>query len=100
MAFVRALGVYHWESSTPDLKENGTKKGLSVDKIVFSMLLLAAHPVIQAWIFEGITAVTNGPPIEEWDYKKLFPRLKRCRAALFETLRLYPPTMALQNWIS
>lgn len=30
-----------------------------------------------------------------WYYKKLFPRLSRCLAVVYETLRLYPTVLAL-----
>ncbi len=38
--------------------------------------------------------------MEEWDYKTIFPSLKRCRAVLFETLRVYPPIMVLPRMSS
>ena len=31
------------------------------------------------------------------DYKEIFPRLKRCRAVLYEVLRLYPPVPAMPS---
>ncbi|RYO79854.1 hypothetical protein DL766_003109 [Monosporascus sp. MC13-8B] len=118
-AFVRALDVHNRETSTSETKDEGAKKGLSVDEIfgnlfvinfaghdttantlAFGMLLLAAHPDVQAWISEEITLVTKDVPIDEWDYKDLFPQLKRCRAVLLETLRVYPPIMALPKWTS
>ncbi|KAI0406588.1 cytochrome P450 [Xylaria palmicola] len=114
-SFVRAADIYRHESTAePDLK--ATKKGLSRDEIfgnlfvinfaghdttantlAFGMLLLAAHPEVQAWLAEEITLVTGNSPIEMWDYKELFPRLKRCRATMYEVLRLYPPVPALPS---
>jgi hypothetical protein len=38
--------------------------------------------------------------VEEWDYKTVFPRLKRYRAVLLETLRICPPIMAVPKWTS
>ncbi|RYP60463.1 hypothetical protein DL771_010512 [Monosporascus sp. 5C6A] len=118
-AFVRALDVHSRETSASETKDEEAKKGLSVDEILgnlfvinfaghdttantlaFSMLLLAAHPDVQAWISEEIILVTKDVPIGEWDYKSLFPQLKRCRAVLLETLRVYPPIMALPKWTS
>ncbi|RYP44229.1 hypothetical protein DL768_009293 [Monosporascus sp. mg162] len=118
-AFVRALDVHNRETSALERKDEEAKKGLSVDEIfgnlfvinfaghdttantlAFSMLLLAACPDVQAWISEEINLVTKDVPIEEWDYKGLFPQLKRCRAVLLETLRVYPPIMALPKWTS
>ncbi|KAM0809428.1 hypothetical protein AB5N19_09771 [Seiridium cardinale] len=111
--FVRAADLYHHESAAnPDFK--GGKKGLSPDEIygnlfvinfaghdttantlAFATLLLAAHPDVQLWLAVEIKAVTKDRPIEEWDYKELYPRLNRCRAVIYETLRLYPPVPAL-----
>ncbi|KAI1074872.1 cytochrome P450 [Whalleya microplaca] len=118
-AFVHALNVHNQESSISDPKDEDIKKGLSVDEIfgnlfvinfaghdttantlAFSMLLLAAYPQVQTWISEEITAVTKDKSVEEWDYKSIFPHLKRCRAVLLETLRVYPPIMALPKWTS
>ncbi|RYP77928.1 hypothetical protein DL769_003301 [Monosporascus sp. CRB-8-3] len=118
-AFVRALDVHDRETSMSETKDEEGKKGLSVDEIfgnlfvinfaghdttantlAFSMLLLAAYPDVQAWISEEIMLVTKHAPVEEWDYKGLFPQLKRCRAVLLETLRVYPPIMALPKWTS
>ncbi len=49
---------------------------------------------------EEINTVIGDIPVGQWDYKTLFPQLKRCRAILLETLRLYPPIMALPKWTS
>lgn len=56
----------------------------------FAVLLLVAHPEVQEWVAEEVSAVTGGAPAHEWDYKTVYPRLKRCRAVILETLRLYP----------
>ncbi|KAI1419302.1 cytochrome P450, partial [Xylaria sp. FL1777] len=108
-AFVHALEAHDQDVSA--------KRGLSVDEIfgnlfvinfaghdttantlAFTMLLLAANPQVQEWISEEILATTNDMPAK--DYKFLFPALKRCRAVLLETLRVYPPVMALPKWTS
>ncbi|ROW18393.1 hypothetical protein VPNG_00168 [Cytospora leucostoma] len=120
-AFVRALDVHIREVVTqPTLKESKDgKKGLSVDEIfgnlfvinfaghdttantlAFSMLLLAAHPEVQAWLAEEVASIqaAKDTPVEQWDYNAVFPRLKRCQAVLLETLRVYPPIMSLPKW--
>ncbi|KAK6197116.1 glutathione S- transferase, nitrogen catabolite repression regulator [Pestalotiopsis sp. IQ-011] len=113
--FVRAADLYHRESVV-DPNFEGAKKGLSPEEIygnlfvinfaghdttantlAFAMLLLAAHPEVQAWVAEEIAAVTRDNPVEGWDYKELFPLLNRCRAVVYETLRLFPPVPALPS---
>ncbi|TGJ81736.1 hypothetical protein E0Z10_g7023 [Xylaria hypoxylon] len=114
-SFVRAADTYrHEPTAESDLK--GTRKGLSVDEIfgnlfvinfaghdttantlAFSVLLLAAHPEVQAWLADEIAIVTGNSPVEMWDYKELYPQLKRCRATIYEVLRLYPPVPALPS---
>ncbi|KAK2593190.1 hypothetical protein QQS21_009119 [Conoideocrella luteorostrata] len=117
-SFVNALAEYnlHPEKQSAKNSREG-KRGLSVDEIysnlfiinfaghdttantlAFAMFLLAAHPDVQVWIAEEIAAVTKNERIEEWSYKTLFPQLNRCRAVLLETLRLFPPVMALPKW--
>ncbi|KAI0970502.1 cytochrome P450 [Xylaria arbuscula] len=112
--FARALRDHTKDSKASKRNTDNVQKGLSVEEIfgnmfiinfaghdttavtfAFSMLLLAANPSVQEWIAEEIRAVTKDMPIEEWDYKVLFPALKRCRAVMFETLRIYPPIPAL-----
>ncbi|KAL9108133.1 MAG: hypothetical protein Q9227_007110 [Pyrenula ochraceoflavens] len=119
-SMVRALDTHHREAATTDAKNSKDgKRGLSVDEIfsnlfvinfaghdttantlAFAMLLLAEHPEVQAWMSEEICSVTENAPLEEWTYNPLFSRLIRCRAVLLETLRLYPPIMALPKWTS
>ncbi|KAJ0123287.1 hypothetical protein J7T55_011752 [Diaporthe amygdali] len=122
-AFVRALDVHDKEAdNAPDVKVvrgGQRKKGLSVDEIlgnlfiinfagydtsastlVFTLHLLAVHPEVQVWLAEEIAALaaSAGKSIEEWDYRLHFPQLKRCRAVLLETLRLYPSIVGLPKW--
>ncbi|KAI1471097.1 putative cytochrome P450 [Daldinia caldariorum] len=114
-SFVRAADMHNLDS-TDVSSPRAAKKGLSVDEIfgnlfvinfaghdttantlAFGMLLLAAHPDAQEWLAAEIMFVTGDSPIEMLDYKDLFPKLKRCRAVLYETLRLYPPVPALPS---
>lgn len=117
-SFVRALEVHKQES--PDLKiSKDGKKGLRLEEIMgnlfvinfaghdttantlaFSLLLLAGHPKVQAWVSEEIEAVVKDMPLDKWNYEDIFPQLKRCCAVLNETLRLFPPVMALPKWTS
>lgn len=64
--------------------------------LTFAVMLLAAQADVQEWLAEEIIAITQsqGNSVEEWGYE-LFPKLKRCRAVLLETLRLYGPITGL-----
>jgi hypothetical protein len=98
--------------SGDDIKKAG-KGGLSDDEILgnifvvnfagyettartlaFAMMLLAAHPEVQEWLYDEIITVTQSRPVENWDYS-LFSKLKRCQAVFLETLRVYAPITAL-----
>lgn len=114
-SFVRAADMHHLDSAAAsDLK--AAKKGLSVDEIfgnlfvinfaghdttantlAFGMLLLATRPDVQEWLAAEIAFATGDRPVETCNYNKIFPRLKRCRAVLYEILRLYPPVPALPS---
>jgi cytochrome P450 len=120
-SFVRALDTHEREVvAHPNLKgSKDGKRGLSIDEIfgnlfvinfaghdttantlAFTMLLLAAHPEVQVWLAEELSAIEDikASAVDEWDYYSVFPRLKRCQAVLLETLRLYPPIMSLPKW--
>lgn len=102
-----------------DAVQKNIKRGLTIDEVysnlfiinfaghdttantlAFTMFLLAGNPDIQAWLYEEIIAVVGDTAVEDWDYKTLFPRLTRCRAILHETIRIFPPVMALPKWTS
>ncbi|KAI0024460.1 putative cytochrome P450 [Xylariomycetidae sp. FL0641] len=67
----------------------------TANTLAFGMLLLASRPGVQAWLAEEIAGAAHGRPVEACEYKQLFPRLKRCRAVLYEVLRMYSPVPAL-----
>ncbi|KAJ4386438.1 hypothetical protein N0V93_009334 [Gnomoniopsis smithogilvyi] len=110
---VRALDLHHNEPSA----DSQGKKGLSIEETLgdlfvinfagydtsaaalsFSLHLLAIYPEVQEWLAEEIAAVSTSEDVADWDYKAMFPRLKRCQAILLETLRLYPPIVSLPKW--
>lgn len=122
-SFVRALSVHEREAATsPEITASKDgKRGLSVDEIFgnvftlnfagydttahtlgFALYLLAIHPEVQDWLAEEIAAaVVAGRPqddIQAWDYQSLFPRLRRCRVILLETLRVFPPIVGIPKW--
>ncbi|TRX95301.1 hypothetical protein FHL15_003993 [Xylaria flabelliformis] len=61
----------------------------TANTFTFAIYFLSAHPQYQDWLFEEIQAVLGDREI--WDYRTDFPRLKRCLAVMFETMRLYAP---------
>ncbi|ETN36437.1 uncharacterized protein HMPREF1541_08715 [Cyphellophora europaea CBS 101466] len=60
----------------------------TANTLAFAALLLTAYPEVQDWLAEEVQYYTRN---SAWQYAELFPRLKRCRAVLRETLRLYTP---------
>ncbi|KAL4883813.1 cytochrome P450 [Aspergillus karnatakaensis] len=68
--------------------------------LTYLLFLLAAYPNIQQWIAEEIRTVFPDPNRDTWDYKESYPRLKRCLAVVLETVRLYPPILALPKSVA
>ncbi|KAK1463533.1 hypothetical protein CMEL01_13602 [Colletotrichum melonis] len=80
----------------------------TANTLAYAVTLLAAYPEWQAWIQVELDAVL-GPPrasqssssAEEErglpDYSVVFPKLTRCLAVMFETLRLFPPLTHLMR---
>ncbi|KAE8383847.1 cytochrome P450 [Aspergillus bertholletiae] len=68
--------------------------------LTYVLFLLAAYPNIQEWIAEEIRAVFPNPDRDTWDYKEAYPQLKRCLAVVLETVRLYPPILALPKSVA
>ncbi|KAI4601668.1 hypothetical protein KJ359_011799 [Pestalotiopsis sp. 9143b] len=56
----------------------------------FALYFLASNPAVQDWISEEIHHVMGDRAPDEWLYSD-YPRLKRCLAVIYETLRLYTP---------
>ena len=50
--------------------------------LIYSILLLAAHPEVQNWIHEELEFYLTGANPDLWEYGGVFPKLKRCRAVL------------------
>ncbi|KAF3020109.1 hypothetical protein E8E14_005679 [Neopestalotiopsis sp. 37M] len=57
----------------------------------FAVYYLAANPSVQDWVAEELRHVLGDRDPEEWDYNHDFPRLKRCLAVMYESMRLYTP---------
>ncbi|KAF2495228.1 cytochrome P450 monooxygenase-like protein [Lophium mytilinum] len=58
-----------------------------------AFVFLAACPDVQDWISDEIRCVLPNDDQSTWNYAEAFPRFKRCVAVLYETLRLYNPTL-------
>lgn len=63
----------------------------TANTLAYSMLLLAAYPEVQDWVGEELNNILQGSNIETWEYKDLFPRLKRCQAVLVSSASLSRP---------
>ncbi|KAH7192841.1 cytochrome P450 [Fusarium flagelliforme] len=63
----------------------------------YALVLLAAYPQWQAWIQAEIDVVLRDHDghLAQEEYATIFPRLTRCLAIMFETLRLYPAVSML-----
>ncbi|GME48497.1 uncharacterized protein K452DRAFT_130448 [Neofusicoccum parvum] len=60
----------------------------------FTFYLLAAHPWVQEWMYEEINHIFQDNDVTSWSYEA-FPRLNRCLAVLYETVRLYNPLLSI-----
>ncbi|KAE9378960.1 cytochrome P450 [Stipitochalara longipes BDJ] len=66
----------------------------TANTICYAIYILAAQPDVQEWLGEEIDSVFAGnDSVETWEYEKAFPKLKRCLALMYETLRLYGPVV-------
>lgn len=68
----------------------------SAHVFTFAVYFLAANPEVQDWVSEEVKHVFGYQLPHEWDYTQ-FPRLKRCLAVLYETIRLYTP-VGVTKW--
>ncbi|KAI1414860.1 cytochrome P450 [Hypoxylon sp. FL1857] len=59
--------------------------------LTYAIFYLAANPSVQDWLSEELRRVLGDRSRDQWDYHADFPRLKRCLAILYETLRLKTP---------
>ncbi|KAK6207385.1 hypothetical protein LQW54_007214 [Pestalotiopsis sp. IQ-011] len=57
----------------------------------FAVYYLAANPSVQDWVAEELRYVLGMGSPKDWDYNRDFPRLKRCLAVMYESMRLYTP---------
>ncbi|TVY14681.1 Cytochrome P450 6a8 [Lachnellula arida] len=73
----------------------------TANTLAYAITLLAADLKVQDWIREEVQAITSEyGAVENWKYDEMFPRLKRCLALMFETLRLYGPVVAFPRAVN
>ncbi|KAI0475198.1 cytochrome P450 [Xylariaceae sp. FL0804] len=63
----------------------------TANTFTFALYFLAAYPDVQGWLSEEINNVFADRPLDQWNYRADFPRLKRCLSVMLETMRLYTP---------
>ncbi|KAG8525756.1 uncharacterized protein KY384_000516 [Bacidia gigantensis] len=66
----------------------------------YALMLLVARPDIQDWIGEEVKFYLKDGQSATWKYEDSFEKLKRCRAILLETLRLYNPLPGIIKYTS
>ncbi|KAK4038604.1 cytochrome P450-like protein [Parachaetomium inaequale] len=59
--------------------------------LTYAVFFLAANPSVQDWLASELRHVLGDRPRSQWDYHADFPRLRRCLAVLYETLRVKTP---------
>ncbi|TVY45728.1 Cytochrome P450 [Lachnellula subtilissima] len=73
----------------------------TANTLAYAITLLAADLKVQDWIREEVQAIASEyGVVENWKYEEMFPRLKRCLALMFETLRLYGPVVAFPRAVN
>ena len=65
----------------------------TANTMAYAIALMAIDPPIQEWVAEEVNRVFS--QVDRNQYDKVFPRLKRVQALMFEVLRLYPSVIYL-----
>ncbi|KAK2750849.1 cytochrome P450 CYP13A3 [Colletotrichum kahawae] len=66
----------------------------TANTLSYAIVLLARHPKWQEWLFEEIdNLMSHNINGAEAEYAAVFPKATRIMAVMFETLRLYTPTV-------
>ncbi|EXJ77289.1 hypothetical protein A1O3_10447 [Capronia epimyces CBS 606.96] len=64
----------------------------------FAITLLAIYPEWQEWIAKEIDQVREAESTGLHYYEQTFPKLQRCLALMYETLRLYGPVVMMPRY--
>ncbi|KAH7418492.1 cytochrome P450, family 5, subfamily A [Cadophora sp. MPI-SDFR-AT-0126] len=68
----------------------------TANTVGYAIYLMASDPQWQAWIREELDFVFGKTSkVNHDDYENAFPKLKRCLAVMYETLRLYGPIIVI-----
>lgn len=71
----------------------------TANTLAYAINLLAVFPGCQDWLYEELKTVLEDPnSTSAPDYEVIFPKLKRCLAVMYETLRLYGPITTLPKY--
>ena len=71
----------------------------TANTMAYAVALMSTDRAVQDWIGEELDAVfAPDENVEEWQYEKAFPQLKRCLALMYETLRLYGPVLFIPKY--
>lgn len=72
----------------------------TANTLAYAITLLATDLNLQFWIREELNFVFGEKEtLLEDDYEKAFPRLTRCMALMYETLRLYGPVVVIPKYV-
>ncbi|ORY06229.1 putative cytochrome P450 monooxygenase [Clohesyomyces aquaticus] len=105
-AFVRGLDAHQKDPSKGNSVEeiygntfviNFAGHDTTANTLAFATLLLAGNQDVQEWVAEEVQQFI-GEDEDDWKYAEAFPKLVRSQAVLLETLRLFPPVMAIPKW--
>ncbi|TID23421.1 cytochrome P450 [Venturia nashicola] len=71
----------------------------TANTLAYAVTTLATRPDLQNWLFEELDHVLPSDSAAEIDYKASFPKLIRCLAFMYETLRVYPAVIHIARSI-
>ncbi|PQE02867.1 cytochrome P450 protein [Rutstroemia sp. NJR-2017a BBW] len=69
----------------------------TANSLAFCIVFIATRPDVQEWISEEINSVLGEQDAKISSYVDTFPRLKRCLAVVYETVRLYTPVALVKT---
>ncbi len=71
----------------------------TANTLAYAVALMATNKRVQDWIGEEISAVFGSDDdVDTRQYQTAFPKLRRCLALMYETLRLYGPVLSIPKY--